>query len=87
MNNWIVEFTTPAAKEVRKLDPPTRRRVLTALRGLGVDPRGPASKKLVGMEDAWRLRIGDHRVLYEIHDDQVLVLVFRIAHRREVYKN
>ena len=39
------------------------------------------------MDDGWRLRVGDHRVLYEIYDGQVLVLVFRVAHRREVYKN
>ncbi len=86
MSSWTVEFTTAAARQVRKLDPVTRRRVLTALRALVDDPRGAGTKKLVGMDDGWRLRVGDHRVLYEIYDGQVLVLVFRVAHRREVYK-
>ena len=87
MNSWTVEFTTAAARQVRKSDPATRRRVVAALRTLGDDPRGVGTKKLVGLDDGWRLRVGHHRVLYEIYDGQVLVLVFRVAHRREVYKN
>ena len=34
----------------------------------------------------WRIRVGDYRVLYEIHDDRLLVLVIRVAHRREAYR-
>lgn len=86
MSGWTVELTTAAAKQVRKLEPATRRRVLAAMRALGEDPRGAGTKKLVGMDDAWRLRVGDHRLLYEIYDGRVLVVVFRVAHRRQVYK-
>lgn len=86
MTAWRVEFSTAAARQIRKLDPAVRRRVLAGLRALETDPRGPGTKKLVGIDDGWRLRIGDYRVLYEIHDDVVLVEVFRVAHRREVYQ-
>lgn len=79
-----VEFTTAAAKEIRKLDPLTRRRVLTAASKLEADPRPSGVRKLTGFENAWRIRIGDYRVLYEIDDDVVLVTVFRVAHRRQV---
>ena len=83
---YRVEFTTAAAKEVRKLDPQVRRRVLAAIAGLERDPRPAGVRKLTGFDDAWRIRIGDYRVLYEIVDERVLVTVFRVAHRREVYE-
>jgi len=52
---------------------------------LADDPRPPAAKQLVGGAGEWRVRTGDYRVIYEIHDAQVLVLVLRMGHRREVY--
>lgn len=84
MTAYVVEFTTSAAREIRKLDPQLRRRVLAGIEELGVDPRPNGVRKLAGFDTAWRIRIGDDRVLYEIVDDVVLATVFRIAHRREV---
>ncbi|WP_314139112.1 type II toxin-antitoxin system RelE/ParE family toxin [uncultured Plantibacter sp.] len=81
----MVEFTSAAAREFRKLDPPLRRRLLLAIGELEADPRPTGVRKLDGFDNAWRIRVGDYRVLYEILDDVVLVTVFRIAHRREVY--
>jgi mRNA interferase RelE/StbE len=52
---------------------------------LEVDPRPNGVKKLSGLDKAWRIRIGDHRVLYEIEDDVVLVTVFGVGNRRDVY--
>lgn len=86
MTVYTVEFTTAAAREVRKLDPHIRRRLLAAITELQADPRPAGVKKLSGYDDAWRIRIGDYRVLYEIVDDTVLVTVFRVAHRRDVYQ-
>jgi len=83
---WTVEFTTAAAREVRKLEPSVRRRVLAALAVLEEEARPAGARKLSGSSDAWRIRIGDHRALYEIQEDRVLVTVFRVAHRREVYR-
>lgn len=85
MTRYVVEFTSAAAREVRKLDPQLRRRLLLAISELEADPRPIGVRKLVGFDNAWRIRVGDYRVLYEILDDVVLVTVFRIAHRREVY--
>ena len=56
--------------------------ILTAL---GDDPRPPGSQKLVGLE-AYRVRVGDHRVIYEIDDPARAVIVVRVRHRREVYR-
>jgi mRNA interferase RelE/StbE len=52
---------------------------------LADEPRPPAAQPLRG-RPAWRVRVGDYRVIYEIHDDQLLVDVVTLAHRREVYR-
>jgi mRNA interferase RelE/StbE len=85
VTTFRVELTTAAAREVRKLDPQVRRRILLGLAELESDPRPAGARKLVGFDDAWRVRVGDYRILYEVVDDLVVVTVFRVAHRREVY--
>jgi len=54
--------------------------------GLATNPRPPGAKKLKGVAEAWRIRIGDFRIVYEIRDRILLVLVVRVAHRREAYR-
>ncbi|MGW9159120.1 type II toxin-antitoxin system RelE family toxin [Microbacterium sp. NPDC055665] len=85
MTAYRVEFTAPAAKEIRKLDPQVRRRILAGIAALEKEPRPRGVRKLTGFDNAWRIRIGDHRVLYEVVDDVVVVSVFRVAHRRDVH--
>ncbi|MFJ4267313.1 type II toxin-antitoxin system RelE/ParE family toxin [Paenarthrobacter nicotinovorans] len=85
MSRYRVEFSTAAAKQIRKLEPPVRRKVLLAIVELETNPRPDGVKKLSAESNAWRIRIGDYRVLYEIHDDELVVIIFRAAHRREVY--
>lgn len=86
MSSYRVEFTTAAAKDLKKLDPGVRRRILSGIADLARDPRPRGYKKLVGETNAWRIRIGDYRVLYEVIDDVLVVTVVRVAHRREVSK-
>jgi mRNA interferase RelE/StbE len=50
------------------------------------EPRPRSTRKLSGMGSKWRIRVGDYRILYEIDDSRKLVKIFRIAHRREVYR-
>ena len=83
--SYRVEFTTAAARQVRKLTRPARDRVLEAISGLREDPRPPAAKKLVGEQTAWRIRIGDYRVIYDVFDGELVVTVVRAGHRRDVY--
>ena len=83
---YAVDFTTGAAKEIRKLDPGVRRRILSSIAELETDPRPKGCRKLAGEQNAWRIRIGDFRVLYEIQDNILTVTVVRVAHRRDVYK-
>ncbi|MDH6238223.1 type II toxin-antitoxin system RelE/ParE family toxin [Cryobacterium sp. CG_9.6] len=86
MSSYRVDFTTAAAKEVRKLDVGTRRRILAGIAELEHDPCPVGCKKLTGHSNAWRIRIGDYRVLYEVVDDVLVVTVVRVAHRREAYQ-
>ena len=57
---------------------------MAAIEALESRPAG--CKKLVGSEHTYRLRIGDYRVVYDIHDAMLIVLVVRIRHRRDVYR-
>ncbi len=62
------------------------RRVAAKLRALAEDPRPRGCQKLAGREDIWRVRVGDYRVLYQILDESLLVLVVRVRHRKDVYE-
>lgn len=82
---YRVEIQRRALKEIAKLDAKMRQRIGEAIDELATDPRPPGCKKLVGRE-AWRIRVGSYRVLYDIEDDVLVVRVVRVAHRREVYE-
>ena len=61
-------------------------RVAEAISHLAANPRPHGAKKLVGKDAGWRIRVGDYRVLYDIADTVRIVSVFRVRHRREVYR-
>ena len=75
-----------AEKGLDKIPRSARRRIADALEGLRDDPRPAGVVKLAGADNLWRIRIGDYRVVYEIHDDRLIVLVLRVAHRKDVYR-
>jgi mRNA interferase RelE/StbE len=84
---YEIEWTTAALRELRKLDRQTGRKVALSVTALADDPRPPGSRSLVGQPaGVMRIRIGDHRVVYQVEDAKVLVTVVRVAHRREVYR-
>jgi mRNA interferase RelE/StbE len=68
------------------LDPRARRRVQATIELLAETPRPPAAKKLVGGGGARRVRSGDYRIVYDIYDDRLVVLILRAGHRREIYR-
>jgi mRNA interferase RelE/StbE len=74
-SRWRIEFDRDAAKELRKLGEPARRE----------NPRRfgkPLAGEFAGL---WRYRVGDYRLVVTFEDDRLIVLVLRVAHRREVY--
>ncbi|MBS0663142.1 MAG: type II toxin-antitoxin system RelE/ParE family toxin [Verrucomicrobia bacterium] len=63
-----------------------KRRVAAAIDGLALGPRPAGCRKLSGQPTIWRLRVGEHRILYEVQDHMLNILVIRIAHRSQVYR-
>jgi mRNA interferase RelE/StbE len=76
----------PAEKEIASLPPKIRSRVAEKIRALAEDPRPAGCKKLSGEDRAWRIRIGDYRVVYEVNDTARYVEVRVVAHRKDVYR-
>ena len=72
-------------KELNRLPDEIKNRILARLALLETNPRPPDVKKLKG-RDAWRIRAGDYRIIYEIHDQVLQIIVIAIGHRREVYR-
>jgi len=85
MSRYEISFLASARKQLRAIEPSMSQRLGARIDALADDPRPPSATKLVGSE-YWRVRVGDYRVVYDIHDDELIVLVVRIAHRREVYR-
>lgn len=84
---FLVLLTPAAERERRKLPHDVKPRVNQALLSLETDPRPAGVTKMSGAHDRWRVRVGDYRVIYAIDDHAQRVTVFRIAHRREVYRD
>ena len=84
--SYAIRFTPNAAKQVRKLDPMAAKRIRGFLEQKIAQLDNPRllGKKLVN-EEFWRYRVGDYRILTNIDDDQILILIVEVAHRREVY--
>lgn len=74
-----------AVRAYRRLHGPLRDRIRSAVDGLAINPRPVGAVKLAGRDD-FRIRVGDYRIVYAINDDDRIVLIARIAHRREVYR-
>lgn len=83
---YAISYVPSAAKAIRKLDRPTARRLLDAIELLASNPRPPGYIQLKGGNGEFRIRVGDYRIIYDIQDDELVVLVLRLGHRREVYR-
>ena len=80
-----VRLHPSAVRQYRRLQGSLRERIASAIDDLAVTPRPPGAAKLAGRDD-YRVRVGDYRVVYAIDDDERLIIVARIAHRREAYR-
>ena len=74
-----------ALKQIAKLDKKIIPIVKEAIAELAFNPRPHGCKKLKG-EEAYRIRVGDYRVIYEIEDDKIIVIVVSVGHRKDIYK-
>jgi mRNA interferase RelE/StbE len=76
-----------AAKEIERVGSKSdRRRIVEKIAGLAENPRPIGSEKLAGYDDRYRVRQGDYRVVYLIEDKALSVTIFKVGHRRDVYR-
>ena len=83
---YRVQVSPAALRQLRRLNPTAKRRIQAAIELLSEQPRPSGAKKLVGGDGEWRVRTGDYRIVYEIHDMVLLVLVVAIGHRADIYQ-
>jgi mRNA interferase RelE/StbE len=85
-SRYRIEFSHRAAKAYRILPEDARRRIEPKIDSLAENPRPPGVRKIEGEETAYRVRVGDYRIVYEVHDRVLIVMVLNVGHRREVYR-
>lgn len=86
MEKYRIEISRSAEKVLTHLPNQVIPRILVAIQGLAVDPRPLGCRKLAGQKDVFRIRVQVYRIIYEIHDDLILVKVLKIGHRKDVYR-
>jgi mRNA interferase RelE/StbE len=82
---YKISILRKAQKQLAKIPASDFKKIKQAILDLGQDPRPPGSLKLKG-RPGWRIRQGDYRVIYEIQDDQLIVIVLDIGNRKDIYK-
>jgi mRNA interferase RelE/StbE len=86
---WTIELTEAAVRQLAQLDKSAERRIWKFLRerlALMANPRSIGQALHGQLGDFWKYRVGDYRLIANIEDDRLLILVIRIGHRREVYR-
>jgi mRNA interferase RelE/StbE len=84
---WKVEIERKAQKSLKKIPDPYKTNLIEQIDHLTSDPRPKGCTKLKGSSpELWRVRVGTYRIVYQIKDDKLLVLIIRIGHRSDVYE-
>ncbi|MDR2100793.1 MAG: type II toxin-antitoxin system RelE/ParE family toxin [Campylobacteraceae bacterium] len=86
--NWIVKFKESAKKELSKLDKSESKKIISFLEKLSTqsNPRQNGKSLKGKLKEYWRYRVGDYRILCKIQDDELVVLILKVAHRKDVYE-
>lgn len=84
--NYTVEISSLATRQIKKLPVETQIQVLAQLAALAQQPRPDGVTKMKGEENTYRLRVKNYRIVYEILDEQLIVLIVKVGHRPEVYR-
>ena len=83
---YTVIIERGALRDIKRLSSPIRARIDKHILLLADNPRPQGIEKLAGSDCSYRLRVGDYRILYEIHDEILHILVAKVGHRRDVYR-
>ena len=83
---YKVLISQTAEKQLKQLPADIQRKLSAVIVSLGIEPRPFGSKKLSGSSCTYRVRSGGYRIIYEIHDREVIIAVIKIGHRKDIYR-
>ena len=86
MARYEVEISRTAEKQLRALPRADQERVARRMYGLADDPFPRGTRKLAGLDDVFRVRVGRYRILYSVEDDALIIVVLKVGHRRDIYR-
>ncbi len=81
--DWQIQIERKAQKALKKVSEPYKSKIIEKIEGLVDEPRQHNCKKLKGVSGLWRVRVSDYRIVYQIKDEKLLILIVRIGHRKE----
>ena len=85
--SYRIEVKRSAAKALKKIPKADRKRIAEKIDSLAESPPNPESTKMKGSNPFHKVRVGDYRIVYEIQEDVLLILVVKIGHRKDIYRN
>lgn len=83
---YTVEIAPAAGRQIKKLPAPIQKRIIKRIEGLQSNARPPGVEKLEGKHVFYRVRVGDYRIIYEVQEQALVILIVKVGHRREVYR-
>ena len=86
MANYKIEITATAEKSLKKIPKKDIQKIVEAIQILAISPFPEGCRKLKGEEDVYRVRQGIYRIIYEVIENKIIVLVLKIGHRKDIYK-
>ena len=87
MASYSIRIKASAAKEIETIEPKkVRRQVVERIRALSETPRPRGCEKLSGQSNRYRIRQGTYRIVYSVEDNELVVFVVKVGHRREIYR-
>lgn len=85
MESYRIDYAKSVDKDFRKLPKKIADRIAASIDKLAANPRPPGCVKLVGFDSEYRIRVGDYRIIYQINDNVLVILVLEIGHRKDIY--
>ena len=85
MANYKILIKPSAVKELKKIPKKELKKITDRIQALSSDPRPPGCEKLAA-QNAYRIRQGTYRIIYTIEDDQLIILIIKVGHRRDIYR-
>lgn len=86
MTKYKIEISATAERQLKKIRREDTVRIVRSISLLAIEPRPDGCRKLSGYDNIYRIRVGNYRVIYEIDGKQIIVVILKIGHRKDVYR-